>query len=231
MQSAADLFITGTDTGVGKSVVSLLIMQLLFASGRHPFYLKLFQTGCDHPADVRGDARFIYDHIEALKGRDPGSSVIFCHRLPRAPYYAAERSRERIDLTLVAKRVAEKRRTFSPLVIEGAGGLLVPVTRDKMVVDVIRTLECRLLLVARAGLGTINHTLLSLEAARQRQIEPLGVVLVDADLPPSEQDFVGENIDAIQRFGKVPVAGVIGRLNDFRRPPDSAYEVIAKVLG
>ena len=230
MQSAVDLFIAGTDTGVGKSVVSLLIMKSLFARGQHPFYLKLFQTGCEHSADVRSDARFIYDHIEALKGRDPGASVIFCHRLPRAPYYAAERTGERIDLTLLAKHVAEKRRVFSPLVIEGSGGLLVPVTKDKLVVDVIRTLRCRLVLVARAGLGTINHTLLSLEAARRRQIEPLGVVLVDADLPPTEQDLVDENIDAIQRFGNVPVAGVIGRLEDFRRPPDSVTHVIARVL-
>jgi dethiobiotin synthetase len=230
MHPVPDLFITGTDTGVGKSVVSLLIMQFFFAKGRRPFYLKLFQTGCDHPDDVRGDAKFIYEHTEALAGRDPGASVIFCHRLPRAPYYAAERARERIDLALVQKQVVEKRRVFSPLVLEGAGGLLVPVTKEKMVVDVVKELACRLLLVARAGLGTINHTLLSLEAARQRGIEPLGVVLVDAGLPPAEKDLVDENIDAIQRFGGVSVAGVIGRLADFRRPPDSVYGVIERML-
>jgi dethiobiotin synthetase len=230
MRPVPDLFISGTDTGVGKSVVALLTMQFLFAKGRRPFYLKLFQTGCDHPGDVRGDAKFIYDHTETLAGRDPCGSVIFCHRSPRAPYYAAENARERIDLTLVHDRVAEKRQTFSPLVIEGAGGLLVPVTREKMVVDVIKELECRLLLVARAGLGTINHTLLSLEAARRRQIEPLGVVLVDAGQPPAEQDLVDENIDAIQRFGGVPVAGVIGRLADFRRPPDSVCGIIERML-
>lgn len=230
MHPLPDLFITGTDTGVGKSVVSLLLMQFLFAKGCRPFYLKLFQTGCDQPDDVRGDARFIYDHTAALHGRDPGASVIFCHRSPRAPYYAAEKSRERIDLDLVRQRVAETRRVFSPLVIEGAGGLLVPVTKEKMVVDVIKELGCRPILVARAGLGTINHTLLSLEAMRQRRLEPLGVVLVDAGRPPAEQDLVDENIEAISRFGGVPVAGVIGRLTDFHRPPDSAYGVIELLL-
>jgi dethiobiotin synthetase len=230
MHPLSDLFISGTDTGVGKSVVCLLIMQLLFSKGRRPFYLKLFQTGCEHPGDVRSDARFIYEHTEALMGRDPGASVIFCHRLPRAPYYAAERSQEQIDLALMRKRVAQIRRTSSPLVIEGAGGLLVPVTKEKMVVDVIKELGCRLLLVARAGLGTINHTLLSLEAARQRRIEPQGVVLVDTGLPPTEQDLVDENIDAIQRFGGVPVAGVVGRLDDFHHPPDSFYGVIEKIF-
>lgn len=230
MHPVPDLFISGTDTGVGKSVVALLIMQFLFAKGRRPFYLKLFQTGCDHPGDARGDARFIYDHTKALMGRDPGASVIFCHQLPRAPYYAAQRAGDRIDLARVQKRVAEQRRAFSPLVVEGAGGLLVPVTEEKMVVDMIKALDCRLLLVARAGLGTINHTLLSLEAARQRGIEPLGIVLVDADFPPAEQDLVEENIDAIQRFGGI-AAGVIGRLDDFRRPPDSVYGVIERILG
>lgn len=231
MKPLPDLFIAGTDTGVGKSVVALLIMQFLFAKGRRPFYMKLFQTGCDRPDDARGDARFIYDHTEALMGRDPGASVIFCHQLPRAPYYAAERAQERIDLDRVQKRVAEQRRAFSPLVMEGAGGLLVPVTEEKMVVDVIKALECRLLLVARAGLGTINHTLLSLEAARRRGIEPLGIVLVDAGRPPAEQELVEENIDAIERFGGVAAASVIGRLDDFHHPPDSVYSVIDRILG
>ena len=230
MHPVSDLFITGTDTGVGKSVVSLLIMQWLFAKGCRPFYIKIFQTGCEHPGDVHSDARFIHEHTEALKDRDPGSSVIFCHRLPRAPYYAAGRSRECIDLAQVRNRVAEKRLEFSPLVLEGAGGLLVPVSKEKMVVDVIRELECRLLLVARAGLGTINHTLLSLEALRHRKIEPLGVVLVDSGLPPVEQDLVDENIDAIRRFGNVPVAGVIGRVENFHRPPESVYGVLETIL-
>jgi dethiobiotin synthetase len=230
MDPVPDLFVTGTDTGVGKSVVSLLILQFLFAQGQNPCYLKLFQTGCDHAGDAHSDARFIYDYTQELVGRDPGASVVYCYRLPRAPYYAAAKARERIDLSWVRKRVDEKRRFFSPLVIEGAGGLLVPVTPQKMVADVVRELGCRLLLVARAGLGTINHTLLSLEALRHRKIEPLGVVLVDAGLPSAEQDLVDENIDAIQRFGGVRVAGVIGRLTDFRRPPDSAYGVIAGLL-
>jgi dethiobiotin synthetase len=230
MASVPDLFVTGTDTGVGKTVVSLLIMQFLIAKGHRPFYLKLFQTGCDHPDDIRGDAKFIYGHTAALKEQDPGASVIYCYPEPRAPYYAAERSGEQIDLALVRKRIAEKRRACSSLVIEGAGGLLVPVTREKMVVDVIEELQCRPLLVARAGLGTINHTLLSLQAMRQRRIEPLGVVLVDAGPVPEKRDLVAENIEAIHRFGGAHVAGVIGRLTDCSRPPDSAYRVIERIF-
>jgi dethiobiotin synthetase len=230
MHPVPDLFVTGTDTGVGKTVVSLLILKLLFAKGLRPCYLKLFQTGCHHAGDVNSDARFIYEHTEQLTGLDPGASVVYCHPLPRAPFYAAAKSSEQIDLSRVRKWVDEKRRLFSPLVIEGAGGLLVPVTAEILVADVIRELKCRPLLVARAGLGTINHTLLSLEALRHRQIDPLGVVIVDAGLTPVDQELVDENIDAIQRFGGVPVAGVIGCLTDFRRPPDSVYGVVENLL-
>jgi dethiobiotin synthetase len=230
MHPVPDLFVTGTDTGVGKSVVSLLLMQLLFAKGHHPFYLKLFQTGCDNPSDIRGDAKFIYDHTPALRGQDPGRSVVFCYPSPRAPYYAAAKAGGRIDLDLVRKRVAETKREFSPLVIEGAGGLLVPITGDKLVVDVIKELECRPLLVARAGLGTINHTLLSLEAIRRRQIEPLGVVFVNAGPTIEEGDFVDENIEAVRRFGGIHTAGMIERLDDYHRPPDSVHAVLEKIL-
>jgi dethiobiotin synthetase len=230
MQPLADLFVTGTDTGVGKSVVSLLLMQLFFLRGHHPFYLKLFQTGCNSPGDVHSDAKFIYDHTPALTGQDPGRSVVYCHAPPRAPYYAAGKTGGRIDLAIMRRCVAERKKEFSPLVIEGAGGLLVPITGDKMVVDVIKDLGCRPLLVARAGLGTINHTLMSLEALRLRQIEPLGVVFVNAGPAISEREFVEENIEAVRRFGGIHPTGVIERLNDFRRPPESVYAFLEGIL-
>jgi len=69
------LFIAGTDTGVGKSVVSVLLMQILYAKGYHPFYLKPFQTGCKNPCDADSDAGFVYEHVSALRGKHPGNST------------------------------------------------------------------------------------------------------------------------------------------------------------
>jgi dethiobiotin synthetase len=230
MHPVSDLFIVGTDTGVGKSMVSLLLMQMLFAKGYTPFYLKPFQTGCADPEDAQSDAKFIYDHTPALKGQDPSQSVIYCYPAPRAPYFAAMKIGDQIAPDAVRKVVEEKRKKYSPLVIEGAGGLLVPVTGKATVADMIKALGCRPLLVARAGLGTINHTLLSIEALRRRQMEPLGVVFVDAATPPADQDFVAENIDAVEVFGRVKTAGVIGFLSDFHRPPASVYAALEKVL-
>jgi dethiobiotin synthetase len=225
-----DIFVVGTDTGVGKSVVSLLLMQRLFARGFHPFYLKPFQTGCRDAHDVNSDARFVYRHTAALKDRDPSGSVIYCHPNPKAPYFAARDEGQSIDPEAVFQAVIQKRKDHSPLVIEAAGGLLVPVTRKLLVIDVVQALDCRPLLVARAGLGTINHTLLSIEALRRRGLEPLGVVLVDQPQQPAAPDLVQENKEAIETCGQVPVGGVIGVLSNLAAPSEEFYRPLEKLL-
>jgi dethiobiotin synthetase len=84
MKPIADIIVVGTDTGLGKSVVSLLLMQLLFAQGYSPFYLKPFQTGCQDPMAVDSDARYIDAHTQALQQADPAQSVVYCHQNPKA---------------------------------------------------------------------------------------------------------------------------------------------------
>lgn len=230
MPAIPDIFVTGTDTGVGKSMVSLLLMQLLFSKGYEPFYFKPFQTGCDDAHAADSDAKFIYAHTPALKGQDPARSVIYCHAEPRAPYYSARRAGDHIDPGHVQKVVRSKAGKYSPLVIEGAGGLLVPVTGNLLIADIVKKLACLPLLVARAGLGTINHTLLSIEALRRRQIEPLAVVFVDADAQPTNRALAAENMEAVENFGRVKVPGIIGRISDYSNPPRSAYKVLEEIL-
>lgn len=230
MHAIEDIFVVGTDTGVGKSMVSLLLMQLLFAKGCTPFYIKPFQTGCSDAHAADSDAGFIYNHTPALKGRDPEESVIYCYPEPRAPYYAARRAGDCIEPEAVRKVVEARRRRYSPLVIEGAGGLLVPVTENLLMVDIARETACRPLLVARAGLGTINHTLLSIEALRRRRLEPMAVVFVDAAQPPTNGDLAAENMEAVGLFGGVKVAGIIGRISDCSHPPAAACEILESIL-
>jgi hypothetical protein len=81
------------------------------------------------------------------------------------------------------------------------------------------------------GLGTINHTLLSVEALRRRELSPWGVIFVDAGAAPSDSALVRENIEAVERFGRVPVAGVIGNIDDFTSPDISVYRVFDKAVG
>jgi dethiobiotin synthetase len=230
MHPIPDLFVVGTDTGVGKSLVALLLMQLLFIKGYCPFYFKPFQTGCADPYDTRCDAKFIYDHTTALAHQDPAQSVVYCFPDPKAPFFAAEGAGDKIDLSVVRQVLAEMRKKHAPVVVEGAGGVLVPITRQVLLVDTIMDLGCRPLLVARAGLGTINHTLLSIEALRRRQLEPLGVIFVDAATVPANPDLVNENIEAVRTYGNVKIGGLIRAISDFSNPPVSAYAVFDNIL-
>jgi dethiobiotin synthetase len=230
MKPIEDICVVGTDTGVGKSVVSLLLMQLLFAKGYGPFYFKPFQTGCRNPCAKQSDAGFVYAHTAGLMGQDPAQSMLYCHPHAKAPYFAARDAGETIDAAKVQHQVLRKKRHYSPLVIEAAGGLLVPVTPALLMVDLVRMLDCRPLLVARAGLGTINHTLLSIEAMRQRQIEPLGVVFVETDPLPTDAQLVSENRAAVEAHAHVPVAGVIDHFIDFSAPPAAVYADLEKLL-
>ena len=229
-KALTDIFVVGTDTGVGKTVVSLLLMQLLYARGYRPFYLKPFQTGCKDARDRESDARFVFGHTMALQGRDPAPSVIYCLPNPKAPFFAARDAGQRIGLKSVSDMVAQLRQSHSPLLLEAAGGLLVPVTPKLLVIDVVQALECRPLLVARAGLGTINHSLLSIEALRRRGMEPQGVVLVNQDGRGSVTGLIQENLAAIETYGRVKVGGIIGPIADFAKPQAEDYRPLENLL-
>ena len=216
----ARLFVTGTDTGVGKTVLSLFLMHHFHAIGLNPFYIKPIQTGCRDPHDTDSDSRFIYEHIPALKGKDPAESVVYCFTNPKAPHFAARDDGKEVDPAVIKDFVEKKGASHSPLIIEGAGGLFVPVREGILVIDLIPLLGAKPILAARAGLGTINHTLLSLEALRVRGIEPAGVVLLDASETGVSPDMLKENIEAIESVSRVAVSGVIGKVTDFSRLPE-----------
>lgn len=212
-----NIYVVGTDTGVGKTVLSLLMMQFFLMCGRHPFYLKPLQTGCRDARDVDSDAAFIYKNVASLREKDPAASVIYCFKNPKAPFFAARDEGREIDLPLVDQAVQEKSRRYSPLIIEAAGGLLAPVTEKTRMVDTIKSTGAKTLLAARAGLGTINHTLLSIEALWARGLRPLGIVFLDtAETSP---DMISENREAVEKYSGIKVAGVIGKIDDFALPP------------
>src|SRR3990172_8706682 len=131
------IYVAGTDTGVGKTILSLLLMQFFLKGGQEPFYLKPMQTGCENPRDRNSDAAFIYGHVESLRDKDPAESVIYCFRNPKAPYFAARDEGRVIYLKLLKKVVQEKSRLWSPLIVEAAGGLFVPGTGEAPVADTL----------------------------------------------------------------------------------------------
>lgn len=182
----AGVFVTGTDTGVGKTLVSAILAQAWQAH-----YWKPLQTGL---ADETGDSATVAQLAGLTPERmhPPGYAL----QAPLSPWAAAPLEAVRIDTATLALP-----QTPAPLVVEGAGGLMVPVDDDCMMIDLIARYGLPVVLVARSGLGTINHTLLSLQALAARGIPVLGVVMSG---PPS-----ASNRNAIERFGKVRVLAEI----------------------
>jgi len=226
-----NIYVAGTDTCAGKTVLSLLLMQFFYAKGIEPFYLKMVQTGCRDAYDIESDARFIYENVSSLKGKDCAESVPYCFRNPKAPYFAARDQGVNIDLEVIKKAIDKKNISFHPVILEAAGGLLVPVTEKALIIDTIRIMEAGTLIAARAGLGTINHTLLAIEALDKRGIRPLGVVFMDFGEKPTPQDMISENIEAVENVSGLKVAGVINKIKNFSNPAKNCYEPLIKIFG
>jgi dethiobiotin synthase len=190
------VFVTGTDTDVGKTVVSAAVMHRL---RRHvPVrYWKPIQTGIEEADDTATVA-----HLGRCTDAELLRSGI---RLPRplSPHLAARLSRTTIAIAplVEAARTAPAGRFW---VVEGAGGVLVPINDDETMLDVMAALQLPVVVAARSTLGTINHTLLTLQALRLRQLRIAGVVMVG--------DRNTDNRKAIERYGIVEVLGELPRL-------------------
>ncbi len=225
-------FVAGTDTGVGKTILSLLMMQFFYDRGDNPFYIKPFQTGCMDPYDTDSDAKFIYQNVEVLHVKDPADSVVYCFRNPKAPYFAARDEGKESDInpTEIQTFADRMSQSFNPVILEGAGGLFVPVDENVLMVDLIQLTGARPIIAARAGLGTINHTLLTIEALKGRDLEPFGIVLIDSGEIPTSQAMIDENIEAIEKISGLNVAGVIHRINDFSNPGGKCYSVLERIF-
>jgi dethiobiotin synthase len=183
------LFITGTDTGVGKTVTSAALLHR-FRPARLRYW-KPIQTGIeqdDDTAEVRRLAACPEDEILDEGFRLPN---------PVSPHLAAERAG--ITITVERLRAVLPEDDTIRWVVEGAGGVLVPINDDELMVDWMRILGLPVLVAARAGLGTINHTLLTLEALRSRELSVMGVMMI------GERN--ASNREAIEHYGRVPVVG------------------------
>jgi dethiobiotin synthetase len=185
-------FVTGTDTGIGKTTVAALLCAALDA-----MYWKPIQTGVRGSEDASGDRRTVMRLAGIPASRTIPENFIF--RPPVSPHLAAQRAGVRIDLRAVKlPRIAADEN----LIVEGAGGVLVPINRRETMADLMRRLKLPVLLVARTALGTINHTLLSVAALRAARLRVHGVIMV------GPRDRL-KNRAAIERYGDVRVVGYL----------------------
>lgn len=149
---------------------------------------------------------------------------------PKAPWFAAGNQGQLIDPAVVFDTFKKLKKSSEPVIMEAAGGLMVPVNANTLVIDLLQKIAIQPVLVAHAGLGTINHTLLSLDMMKSRGIQPLGVVLSDPGPDATPLQMVQENTEAIERFSKVRVAGVIHPVNDFSKPDSIHLDLLKKLI-
>ena len=208
------LFITGTDTDVGKTYVTVLLAERLRAAGRR---VGVYKPAVSGAGVFHGDA--VWGDIEALRaaaGLTTADDDLICpqrFRAPLAPPVAAALEGRTVDAGRLVAGAAAWAGRCDVLLIEGAGGLLCPLAFNDggrggvTVLDAAAELGLPLLVVARAGLGTVNHTLLSLSAAAARGVPVAGVLLNARDRPDPQ---ARNNAAMIERFSDAPVLGAVG---------------------
>ena len=191
----ADLLVTGTDTGVGKTYVTAALAAACAASGRRVAVLKAAQTGDD-------------DDAAWIAARVPGITVrtALRYEAPVAPVVAARlEGAPEPSLEPIVAAARELRAAADGILVEGSGGLLVPISERETFADLALALDLPVLIVARPGLGTLNHTALTVEVARARGIEVAGVVVCGTSADPDIAERT--NLDELRRIA--PLLGTL----------------------
>jgi dethiobiotin synthetase len=198
-------FVTGTDTGVGKTVVACALARLLVRMD--------YDTGVMKPVSAGG--REDAEDLIRSAGIDDGLDIVNPVALtePLSPNLAAERAGTPVDTEKILDSYRALAQNHKRMIVEGAGGLLVPLKDDYSTADLAREIGLPLIIVARAALGTINHTLLTIEAARSRKLAIAGVIynhVTPATGSPAESCSSG----IISRISGVPCLGTIPHITN-----------------
>ncbi len=221
-------FITGTDTGVGKTVVAAALARWLLLHGQAVGVMKPVETGWSAVPSARSDAARLK---AAVQSPDP-IATICPYRLsaPLSPYDAARRSDTDISIPQLVSRVRALQRRHGLMLVEGAGGVLVPLTRRDLMIDLIAALKLPVILVGRIGLGGINHALLTLESLRARQI-PVKAVLLNRLCPPCSSVAIRQEratLRSLRERARVPVLGPLRVYTRLESAWDQTMTTVAK---
>jgi dethiobiotin synthetase len=225
INTSPGFFVTGTDTGVGKTVVTAALCMACKSAGMQVSPMKPVQSGAER--SLHGlqapDLQFVTELMELQTHADMCPYML---EDPCSPHLAAKRASIQLELPRILGAYETLRDSYTTLIIEGAGGIMVPLNEKETMLDLMKALGLPIVLTARPNLGSINHTLLSLACLRNAGLLLAGVVLVDTlDTPRSyiEQD----NPLAIHTFGKVPILGHIPFFEQLN-VPESARVFLAE---
>lgn len=201
------VFVSGTDTGVGKSVVCGLLARYAREKGLSVVTQKWIQTGSFGLSyDVRLHLKIMRRSISEIRQYLPVISP-YNFSAPLSPHKASSLENRVIRPEKIKESFRLLTRAFDLVIVEGVGGLLVPYNKKKLVIDIVRDLDLAVLLVSQNKLGAINHTLLSLEALAERKLKCLGTVFNNARR--EKKIILQDNPRIIKQFSRQKVFGVL----------------------
>ncbi len=214
-ENVKGIFVTGTDTEIGKTAIAGGLAAILKQAGINVGVMKPISTGDMADANYLKHAAQVDDPLHLI---NPISL-----RYPLAPSVSANIEGKHVDILEIGKAYTLLQEKYDYLIVEGVGGIAVPINDDKRVVDIIKYLALPIIIVADAGLGTINHTMLTVEYAGQHGIAILGIIL---NMFQSEKASLPEltNPKEIERITQIPVLGVVPFNEQIDTPnPDADY--------
>lgn len=209
-------FITGTDTGVGKTFVTAGIAAVLKEKGVDVGVMKPVETGCAEKGGELEPQDALY--LKNAAGVSDELDLINPYRFkaPIAPAAAAVLEGKTIDLSKIKKSYEALSSKHQLMFVEGAGGILVPLNEKETIADLVKVLQLPLIVIAESRLGTINHTLLTVKYAQSIGIVVAGIILNHVSLSPGES--LSANRAEIQRFANLPVVGEMPLCDADRAP-------------
>jgi dethiobiotin synthetase len=213
------IFIAGTDTGVGKTFISALLAKALADHGFDVKVQKWVSTGnmkfsedCVSIYGLLGDKSAITAKALQDKSASGSDTAPYCLPFSASPHLASEQAGVIIKTEVIQDALLRLESSCEILIVEGIGGVLVPLSREILLADLVADFKLPTLVVARSGLGTLNHTLLTLEAMRHRKIRIAGVLLNSQG--GEDPSIVRDNQRTITEIGQVEVFGVLPRVKN-----------------
>jgi dethiobiotin synthetase len=210
---AKGFFITGTDTGVGKTIITAALIIVISRLGYTAGGMKPVESGCMQHGDVLvpSDGMFIKTiaHMEENIGH-----ITPCRlKSPLAPLPASEIEGVTVDFDKIRKAFADLLKKYDVVIVEGIGGLLVPITRNYFVIDMAKDFNLPLIVVSRPSLGTINQTMLTVNYALKEGLRVAGII-INYNQPHEDTLAEATNPEIIKRISPVPVIGIFPYLKD-----------------
>ena len=209
------LFITGTDTGAGKTIITGLLAKLLTKRGIKTITQKWVQTGCAGVSeDVAMHMKFMTDGGKYME-KYHSDMAPYVLEFPSSPHLAALLEKKHIDIARIESSFRRLAEDFDFVLVEGTGGLMVPLNDEKMIIDIVEKLCLSVLVVAENRLGAINQTLLAVEALKERNLEIAGIVFNRVS-QKGDEIILKDNLRIVETLTGEKVLGELCHSNDMQ---------------